>query len=302
MWYLCRLSSIKTWIKNHHSIPATKKVVVPLTKRKVAAGAAATVRNHLKEMGLVMIHAATVHAKTTADQAAEKVDSRKKSLTANQQEDLKVLIDLAKVTLQKVTDLHVHLMVRKAQKEARQIVNRIIQNAEAILAETANDHLVTVEKDRIVDQTDHRTSHLVENPEQTVPQAGLMAQELVAIVDHPAEKTVTDLTEKVKVESANPIAAQEQKAMRVEKVLANAPTRTGANVAVMVAEQEKNSENRLIRMKSVGDQKKNPMLMVRTNQCLDLVKSRRQTFIKRKKDPTRKLKTGIWRMMAKSGK
>jgi hypothetical protein len=139
--------------------------VVPLTKRKVAAGAAATVKNHLKEMGLVMIHAATVHAKTTADQAAEKADSRKKNLTVNQQEDLKVQIDLVKVTLQKVTDLHAHLMVQEAQKVEHQTVNRLTQNAEAILAGIANDHLATVETDRIVDQTDHRTSHLAENPE-----------------------------------------------------------------------------------------------------------------------------------------
>jgi hypothetical protein len=129
-----------------------------------------------------------------------------------------------------------------------------------------------------------------------------MALELAAIADHPAEKTVTDPTEKVKVESVNPIAAQEQRAKRVAMVPTNALIRTGANVAVMVAEQEKNSESRLIRMKSVGDQKKSLMLMVRTNPCLDLVKNRRQTSIKRKKDRTRKLKTGIWRMMAKSGK
>jgi hypothetical protein len=299
MWYLCRLSSIKTWIKNHHSIPATKKVVVPLTKRKVAAGAAATVKNHLKEMGLVMIHAATVHAKTTADQVAEKADSRKKNLTVNQQEDLKVQTDLVKVTLQKVTDLHAHLMVQEAQRVEHQTANRITQNAEAILGEIANDHLVTVATDQIADQTEHRTSRLAGNQEQTVPQADHMV--LGVIADHPAEKTVTDRTEKVKEVSVNHLVAQEQRAMLVAKVLANAHIRTEANVGVKV-DREKNSESRLIRTKSVGDQKKSLMLMVRTNQCLDLVKNLRQTSIKRKKDPTQKRKTGIWKMMVTTGK
>ena len=299
MWYLCRLSSIKTWIKNHHSIPATKKVVVPLTKRKVAAGAAATVKNHLKEMGLVMIPAATVHAKTTAEQAAEMGDSRKKSRTANQQGNLTVQTDLVRATLVKVTDRHVRLMAQEAQKVDRQTVNRIIQNAEAIQAEIANAPIATVETDRIADPTEQLTSHLAENQEQTVHQADHMV--LAVIADHPAEKTVTDPTEKVKVASASPIADQEQKAMRVVKVLANALTKTEANVAVKV-DREKNSENRLIRTKSVGELKKDLMLMVRTNPCLDLVKNRQQTSIKRKKDPTQRPKTGIWKMMVTTGK
>ena len=302
MWYLCRLSSNKTWIKNRHSIPATKKVVVPLTRRKVAAGAAATVKNHLKEMGLVMrpAAAATVHAKTTVDKGAEMADTRKKNLTANQQEDLKVLIDLVKVTLVKVTNLHAHRMVLEARKVARQIVNRTTPKEEVILAETVNDHSATAPKDQIADPTDHRTSHLTENLEQTVRQVGLMVP--VAIADHPAEKTLTDLMAKVRVASANLTAAPEPRAMRVARVPVDAPTKTEPNAAVRVAEQEKNSESPITKTKSVEHQRKNLMLMVRTNQCRDHAEKPQQTSTRRRRNLILKRKIAIWKMMVMSGK
>ncbi len=253
-------------------------------------------------MGLVMIPAAaaTVHAKTTVDKVAEMADTRKKNLTANRQEDLKVLIDLVKVTLQKETDLHAHRMVLEARKVDRQTVNRITPKEEVILAETANDHSATVLTDQIADPTDHRTSHTTENLEQTVRQAGLMVP--VAIADHPAEKTLTDPMAKVRVVSANPIAVPELRVMRVVRVLVNAPTKKEANAAMREAEQERNSERPITKTKSVEDQKRNLTLMVRTNQCRDHAEKPQQTSTRRRRNPTLKPKIGIWKMMVMSGK
>lgn len=297
MWYLCRLSSINIWIKNHHSIPVTKKVVVPLIRRKVAAGVAATVKNHLKEMGLVMIHAAaTVHAKTTADKGAEMADTRKKTRTVSLQEDLTEAIDLVKVILAKATDRHAHHMAAKTLMVAPQTVNRITQIVEAILAEIINAHLANAQ----TDQKALGINHLIENQELTAHQANHMAQETIA--DHPAEKTPTDLMEKVKVVNANHIAAPKLKAMLVEKVDTNARIRTEVSAVMRAMVQEKNSENHITKTKSVGVQKKDLMLMARTNLCQVPKEKHRQTTIRKKRNLILKPKTDIWKMTVMTGK